>query len=85
MSGSPAKKTEFAPRAYTTQEQRDRFDEISAEFAAEDPEASDALLDLLTGDAIKERRLQDATFWQRVKFRSRMLRASDAGAQRKPD
>jgi hypothetical protein len=85
MSGSPAKKTDFAPRTYTMEEQRDRFDEISGEFAAEDQEASDALLDLLTGDAIKERRLQDATFWQRVKFRSRMLRASDAGMQRRAD
>jgi len=83
MSGSPHKKTEVPPRAYTMEEQRDRFDELSAELAAGDAEASDALLDLLTGDAIKERRLQDATFWQRVKFRSRMLRASDAGVQRK--
>jgi hypothetical protein len=85
MSGSAARKIDVMPRAYSAQEQHDRFDEICGEFAGEDEEESDALLDLLTGDAIKERRLQDATFWQRVKFRSRMLRASDAGAQRKPD
>jgi hypothetical protein len=85
MSGSLARKTEFVPRLYTAQEQRDHFDEISGEFAGEDAEASDAMLDQLTGDAIKEWRLQDATFWQRVKFRSRMLRAVESGAQRKPD
>ena len=85
MSGSLARKTEFVPRVYTTQVQLDRFDEISSEFAGGDADASDAMLDLLTGDAIKERRLQDATFWQRVKFRSRMLRAVESGAQRKPD
>ena len=85
MNGSPARKTAFIPRAYTAQEQRDRFDEISGEFAGGDAETSDAMLDQLTGDAIKERRMQDATFWQRVKFRSRMLRAVESGAKRKPD
>jgi len=78
MTGSAARKTDLLYRSYTSQEQRDRFDEISSEFASGDAEASDAMLDLLTGDAIKEWRLQDATFWQRVKFRSRMLRAAAA-------
>jgi len=85
MSSSSAKNADFTQRAYTIDEQRDRFDALSAELAAEDAEASDALLDLLSGDAIKERRLQDATFWQRVKFRSRMLRASGAGVRRKAE
>lgn len=85
MNGSSARTTAFVPRTYTAQEQRDRFDEISGEFASGDAEMSDAMLDQLTGDAIKERRLQDATFWQRVKFRSRMLRAVESGAQREPD
>jgi len=85
MTGSMGGKAAFVPRNYTAQEQRDRFDEISGEFAAEDAEASDAMLDLLTGDAIKEWRMQDATFWQRVKFRSRMLRAVESGVQRKAE
>lgn len=83
MTGSPAR-TDFTSRSLTAQEQRDRFEEVSIEFAGGDAEASDAMLDLLTGDAIKEWRMQDATFWQRVKFRSRMLRAIDLGEQRKP-
>ncbi|CUS45862.1 MAG: hypothetical protein V4610_25090 [Pseudomonadota bacterium] len=82
MTGSPAR-TDFTSLSLTAQEQRDRFEEVSVEFASGDAEASDAMLDLLTGDAIKEWRMQDATFWQRVKFRSRMLRAIDLGEQRK--
>lgn len=79
MSGSPAGKGDVTPGADGPEEQRERFHELSDQFAGQDEEASDAMLDMLTGDAIKEWRLQDATFWQRVKFRSRMLRASGAG------
>ena len=68
MNAAPARKPDFAPRLYTMQEQRERLEEISGEFARDNAEASDALLDLLTEDAIREWRLLDATFWQRVKF-----------------
>ena len=84
MTSSPARKHAFTHGVYTAREHGERLDEISGEFAREPAEASDTLLDLLTGDAIRERRLQDATFLQRVKFRSRMLRAVARGARARP-
>jgi hypothetical protein len=57
-------------------EQRERLEEISRLYALESEAVSDAQLDSLTDAAIKARKLQDATFWQRVKFRSRMIRAA---------
>ena len=60
-------------------EQRERLEEVSRLYARESEAASDAQLDSLTDAAIKARKLQDATFWQRVKFRSRMIRAAAAG------
>jgi hypothetical protein len=59
---------------------RDRLEEVSRLYALEAEAASDAQLDSLTDVAIKDRKLQDATFWQRVKFRSRMIRAAAGGA-----
>jgi len=54
----------------------ERLEEVSRVYAHEAEATSDAQLDSLTDAAIKARKLQDATFWQRVKFRSRMIRAA---------
>ena len=60
---------------------RERLEVVSRAYARETEASSDALLDSLTDAAIKELKLQDATFWQRVKFRSRMIRAAARGDQ----
>ena len=62
---------------------RDRLEEVSRLYALETEARSDAQLDSLTSVAIKDRKLQDATFWQRVKFRSRMIRAAAGRAEDK--
>jgi len=62
---------------------RDRLEEVSLLYARESEADSDAQLDSLTDVAIKEFKLQDATFWQRVKFRSRMIRAAAGGTDDK--
>ena len=58
---------------------RDKLEEMSLLYARESEAASDAQLDSLTDAAIKTLKLQEATFWQRVKFRSRMIRAAAGG------
>jgi len=64
-------------------EQRERLEEVATAYAAEPLASSEEELDSLTSEAIGELRLQDATFWQRVKFRSRMIRAVEQGRQRR--
>jgi hypothetical protein len=59
---------------------RERLEVVSRAYARENEASSDALLDSLTDAAIRSLKLQDATFWQRVKFRSRMIRAATEGA-----
>lgn len=59
---------------------RARLEQMSRLYARETEATSDAQLDSLTDVAIKALQLQDATFWQRVKFRSRMIRAAAGGA-----
>jgi hypothetical protein len=73
-------RTGIASRGFSSQEQRDRLEEVSREYAAAPAEVSDAALDALTDEAISQWRLQDGTFWQRVKFRSRMIRALNEGS-----
>ena len=84
MTGPPDVDSNPARPARSFEEDRKRFDEIPSEFARDSAEVSDTVLDLLTDDAIRQLRLQEATFWQRVKYRSRMLRAIALGARRKP-
>ena len=84
MTGSSDEDTEPASPEPSFEVDRKRFDEISEEFARDSAEISDTLLDSLTDEAIRQLRLQEATFWQRVKYRSRMLRAIAMGARRKP-
>ena len=80
----PIRKPTTTSRSHTVLEQRERLEEIAVAYAAEPLVASEAELDLLTSEAIGEWRLQDATFWQRVKFRARMIRAVEQGKQRRP-
>lgn len=46
-------------------------------FAAMDRLEADAVIDAHVAVAIREWRIADATLWQRVKFRSRMVRSTD--------
>jgi hypothetical protein len=80
----PIHKPKTAPRSHTVIEQRERLEEIAIAYAAEPLVASEEELDSLTNEAIGEWRLQDATFWQRVKFRARMIRATEQGRKRRP-
>ncbi len=56
-------------------------EELAREFARQDAATSEALIETLATQAIRQWRLDDATFWQRVKFQARMIRAQNgAGA-----
>ncbi|KQR82205.1 hypothetical protein [Sphingomonas sp. Leaf343] len=44
-------------------------------FATQDRAAADAVIGALIAEAVANWLLDDATFWQRVRFRSRQLRA----------
>ena len=50
-------------------------EELAREFAKQDAARSEALIETLATQAIRQWRLDDATFWQRVKFQARMIRA----------
>ncbi|TCP73082.1 hypothetical protein [Sphingomonas sp. PP-CE-1G-424] len=50
-------------------------EELAREFAKQDAATSEALIETLATQAIRQWRLDDATFWQRVKFQARMIRA----------
>lgn len=47
-------------------------------FAAMDRDEAETMIDAQATSAIREWRIADATYWQRVKFRSRMLRTATA-------
>jgi hypothetical protein len=51
------------------------LEELAASFALRDRQESEELIESFCCEAIRQWRLKDATFWQRVKFRARMLRA----------
>ncbi|MBE2993420.1 hypothetical protein IFR23_15550 [Sphingomonas sp. CFBP 13603] len=56
-------------------------EDLAREFAKQDAATSEALIETLATQAIRQWRLDDATFWQRVKFQARMIRAqTGAGA-----
>jgi hypothetical protein len=80
----PIHKPKITPRSHTVLDQRERLEEIAIAYAAEPLVDSEEELDSLTNEAIGEWRLQDATFWQRVKFRARMIRAVEQGKKRRP-
>ena len=51
------------------------LDEFAAAFALRSVADTDILIEALSSEAIRQWRLADATFWQRVRFRARRLRA----------
>lgn len=51
-------------------------EELAIEFARRDAAAAEALIEVLVTQAIRQWRLDDATFWQRVKFHARLIRAT---------
>ncbi|WP_380783174.1 hypothetical protein [Sphingomonas sp. R86520] len=55
-------------------------EDLAREFAKQDVAASEALIEKLATQAIRQWRLDDATFWQRVKFQARMFRAQASSA-----
>ncbi len=50
------------------------LERLARQFAALPRDDAEAAIDLQVGTAIRQWRVSDATFWQRVKFRSRMIR-----------
>lgn len=54
------------------------LDELAAAFALRPAVEAEELIESFCADAVRQWRLHDATFWQRVKFRARMLRAMQA-------
>jgi hypothetical protein len=52
--------------------------DLAREFAQQDAVTSEALIASLVTQAIQQWRLDDATFWQRVKFQARLIRATPA-------
>lgn len=55
-------------------------EDLARAFAAQDAASSEALIETLATQAIRQWRLDDATFWQRVKFQARMIRAQMGSA-----
>ena len=55
-------------------------EELAREFAKQDAATSEALIETLAVQAIRQWRLDDATFWQRVKFQARKIRARHGSA-----
>lgn len=51
-------------------------DALAPRFARLGAQAAEMLIDSYVDEAIAQWRVEDATFWQRVKFRARMLRAA---------
>ena len=67
-----------SPTISATQRGIDRLglERLATEFATMDAVAAETLIDSLAAQAIAHWRLDDATIWQRVKFRSRIIRAT---------
>lgn len=54
------------------------LDELAAAFALRPAVEAEAVIESFCAEAVRQWRLHDATFWQRVKFRARMMRAMQA-------
>lgn len=52
-------------------------EEFALALALHDAAVGELLIEMLVGEAIRQWRLDDATFWQRVKFQARMIRAQN--------
>lgn len=57
-------------------------EDLAIEFARQDAKTSEALIESLVTQAIRSWRLDDATFWQRVKYQARLIRATGGGRPR---
>lgn len=64
-----------AMRTPAPHEQAAALADLAASFALNDQVESEILIASFCTEAIRQWRLNDATFWQRVKFRARLLRA----------
>jgi len=51
---------------------------MAQRFAAMERDEAELAIDTQVATAIREWRISDATFWQRIKFRSRMIRTATA-------
>ena len=65
-------------------------EDVALTFAQHDADTAEALIAVLVTQAVRQWRLDDATFWQRVKFKARMIRATarhapDAADDRRDD
>ncbi len=67
------------PRDFT--DHGSSVEELAREFAQHDAVTSEALIASMVTQAIQQWRLDDATFWQRVKFQARLIRATAAVMQ----
>ncbi|MEG3088962.1 hypothetical protein [Sphingomonas sp. PB4P5] len=66
-------------RAFRTLAEADggtALNEFAAAFALRSVGETDVMIEALSSEAIRQWRLADATFWQRVRFRARHLRAT---------
>lgn len=52
------------------------IEELAIEFARQDAALAESLIETLVTQAVRQWRLDDATFWQRVKFHARLIRAT---------
>ncbi|GAA0658516.1 hypothetical protein FHT00_002108 [Sphingomonas insulae] len=68
MPSSPAHPTAALPN----------LEPLARRFAAMTQDDAEAAIDIQVANAIREWRISDATFWQRIKFRSRMIRTVTA-------
>lgn len=59
------------------------LDTAAATFAGRDVEEAEMAIAALAAEAIRGWRLDEAMFWQRVKFRARMLRAMRGGVSQR--
>jgi len=54
------------------------LEDAARRFAAMPQAEAETVIDLHVAEALRAWRVADATVWQRVKFRSRMIRTADA-------
>ena len=69
-----------APATYAgTPRETLNLDLMARRFADQDAGSAEPAIDDYIGQAVADWRIVDATFWQRVKFRSRLIRAMARG------
>ncbi len=66
------------PSSHSLPQSAPMLEGVARRYAAVERAEAETLIDQQVAAAIREWRVADATFWQRVKFRSRMIRAATA-------